>query len=371
MGSRVRVLACGLVLAGTAIGTALAGGVAQTRQAILAPPTYALQPWQSETDNLVPARGTIALNGRPISGAYVRVDSYLLPKPTDANGHFTYLLDQTLLGRHVVTVTDAAGAKAAGQPLTDAERTALLASHAAITVAYALKDLKVSRDGAGHPGRHRPARRRARRHAAAGRAAHLPAHRHGDGLERQAGRRRAGQHPHRGPRLLDGLDRDRTRRGSTPRSSPPRPSRRGTRSRSRCASRRATTSTSSCPRSSSTSSGCRARGSTSSSRRAATRWRSRGRPRTRAPCTSGSSRASRRPTASCGRCRRRGSTPPAASRWCCRSGSPGRTVALWEARLNLFSRREATPGGPIDLVSWPTALPSDAPRQLVQIQLKG
>lgn len=370
MGSRVRVLACGLVLAGTAIGTALAGGVAQTRQAILAPPTYALQPWQSETDNLVPARGTIALNGRPISGAYVRVDSYLLPKPTDANGHFTYLLDQTLLGRHVVTVTDAAGAKAAGQPLTDAERTALLASHAAFTVAYALKDLKVSRDGAGHPvvtGRLVDAR---------------------------------GATPPPVGLLTYQLTGTVTDSNGNPVV--------GAQVSTRTEDRDYWT----------VSTVTNAKGFYTSLFTASAE--SPGNP---VPFTvrvskgdyvyqflpqevvnfqrlqsarldirlppSGYAMAIPRPASYpgavyvgivAGVSQADRVVRPVSTTWLDSSGGfemvlpqrlAGRTVALWEARLNLFSRREATPGGPIDLVSWPTALPSDAPRQLVQIQLKG
>ena len=147
----LRGLVAALLLAGIVLGSASAGGLKQSRQAIVAPPTYQLQPWRASTDNLVPAQGTVVLNGTPVAGAFVRVDTYELPSPTDANGHFTYLLDQTLLGRHVVTVTDASGAKAAGQPLTDAQRAELMANTAAISVAYAVKDLEVARDGAGHP----------------------------------------------------------------------------------------------------------------------------------------------------------------------------------------------------------------------------
>jgi hypothetical protein len=147
----LRFAALGLVLAATAAASALASGTAQTRQAIVAPPVFSIQPWTADTDNLVPARGAVVLNGAPVAGAYVRVDNYAVPHPTDAQGHFTYLLDHTLLGRHVVTVSDASNARAAGQPLTDAERTQLLASHVAITVAYAVDGLKVSRDPAGRP----------------------------------------------------------------------------------------------------------------------------------------------------------------------------------------------------------------------------
>ena len=68
--------------------SASAGGNVQRRQAIVAPPTYPLQPWSAQTNNLVPAQGTIQLNGSPVSGVRVRVDNYDLSRPTDANGHF-------------------------------------------------------------------------------------------------------------------------------------------------------------------------------------------------------------------------------------------------------------------------------------------
>src|SRR5262245_58899178 len=132
-----------LLLAASAVtlGSASAGGSAQARQAILAPPNYPVHPWTAATDNLVPAQGTIVLHGSPVAGASVRVDHYDHPRPTDANGHFVYLLDDTLLQRHVVTVTDVSHATVGGQPLTDADRADLLASRASINVAYTVKGL--------------------------------------------------------------------------------------------------------------------------------------------------------------------------------------------------------------------------------------
>src|SRR5205814_196230 len=146
VGSRLLALAVLALLA--VAGSASAGESAQSRQAIVAPPTYPLQAWNADTDNLVPAQGTIQLNGSPVSGVRVRVDNYDLPRPTDANGHFVYLVDQTLLARHVVTVTDASGGKVGGQALTAGQQSTLKASRAAISVAYGIKDVKVSRDGA-------------------------------------------------------------------------------------------------------------------------------------------------------------------------------------------------------------------------------
>jgi hypothetical protein len=138
-----------LAFAAAVLCLAGAASAAQTREAIVAPPTYELQPWTAETDNLVRAQGRIELNGRAVSGARVTVDTYLLPRPTDAQGRFVYLVDHSLLGRHAVIVSDTSNARIGGQRLTDAAAAALKASHAAINVAYAVKDLKVARDGSG------------------------------------------------------------------------------------------------------------------------------------------------------------------------------------------------------------------------------
>jgi hypothetical protein len=48
----------------------------------------------------------------------------------------------------------------------------------------------------------------------------------------------------------------------------------------------------------------------------------------------------------------------------------GKTVSLWEGRLQLFSKTTATPGSQIDLQSYPSGLPADVPRDLQSITLK-
>jgi len=47
----------------------------------------------------------------------------------------------------------------------------------------------------------------------------------------------------------------------------------------------------------------------------------------------------------------------------------GETVSLWAGELELFSRRDAKPGRPIDLARWPTRLPPDLPRGLAELEL--
>jgi hypothetical protein len=118
---------------------------------IVPPAVLALKAWTAATSNTTPMQGTIELNGKPVVGVRVRVDNYLIPKPTDVYGHFTYLVDDTLLQRHVVTVADASHATVAGKPLTSEQQAALAATPSAITVAYPISNVKVSKNAAGDP----------------------------------------------------------------------------------------------------------------------------------------------------------------------------------------------------------------------------
>jgi len=118
---------------------------------IVPPAVLALRAWTPATSNTTPMQGTIELNGKPVAGVRVRVDNYLIPKPTDAEGHFTYLADDTLLQRHVVTVADSSNATVGGKPLTSEQQAALAATPSAITVAYPISNVQVSRNAAGDP----------------------------------------------------------------------------------------------------------------------------------------------------------------------------------------------------------------------------
>jgi len=141
-----------VALAGLALsGVALAGSNTQARVAIVAPPTYSLQEWNPNSSNLVRAVGTIEVGGQPVAGVVVSVGGYTVPAPTDAQGHFTYLVDDTLLGRHVVTVDDVSRARVNGQALTKTQQSQLLASRSAINVAYSVRNLAVTHDSSGRP----------------------------------------------------------------------------------------------------------------------------------------------------------------------------------------------------------------------------
>ena len=114
------------------------------------------------------------LGGKPVSGASVSVDRYVLPRQTAADGSFTALVDSTLARRHPVTVSAGASARVSGRPLTDAEKATLKSATGGINVGFKIDGLSRNEaqrrhgqgDGAGR------ARRRGAR--AAGRAALLP-----------------------------------------------------------------------------------------------------------------------------------------------------------------------------------------------------
>jgi len=46
-------------------------------------------------------------------------------------------------------------------------------------------------------------------------------------------------------------------------------------------------------------------------------------------------------------------------------------LSLFEAQLPLFSRDPAKPGAAVDLRSWPSSLPADAPRKIASVHLPG
>jgi PQQ-dependent dehydrogenase (methanol/ethanol family) len=104
--------------------------------------------WTPASNDTVGVHGRLLLRGRPVSGARIRVDSYLLPGRTGADGGFTYPADYTLARRHVVHVAGAAAARVGGRPLSAADRAAVLRAGSAFNVAYAVSGLR-ARTGKG------------------------------------------------------------------------------------------------------------------------------------------------------------------------------------------------------------------------------
>jgi hypothetical protein len=142
----VALSACSLTLVPGAVATTTVTG-----GAIVPPPMLALEQWTSNTANLAPVTGVVEWDGKPVVGAQVRVDEYVIPKATNAAGQFTYLVDDTLLERHIVSIADSSNATVGGAPLTDAEQSTLATLKSAITVGYPVSDLRVTKNPAGDP----------------------------------------------------------------------------------------------------------------------------------------------------------------------------------------------------------------------------
>jgi hypothetical protein len=101
-----------------------------------------LQLWQASSSNLALVRGRIALGGRPVVGASISVDRYVLPGRTDRSGRFSAPVDATLARRHPVHVSSVSSARVGGRALTAAERRVVLGAQGGISVGYRLVGLR-------------------------------------------------------------------------------------------------------------------------------------------------------------------------------------------------------------------------------------
>lgn len=134
------------------VPVAPAAGTAAADAAIVTPPAYVVAKWHPNTSNVYVAVGRVALGGRPVAHARVKVDDFTIPSPTSTDGSFRYEADANAPVRHKVAIVDASRATIDGVPLTAAQRSTLLRARGAITVAYAIRDLKVSRGKGGTVG---------------------------------------------------------------------------------------------------------------------------------------------------------------------------------------------------------------------------
>jgi len=105
--------------------------------------------WQADSSNEATVTGRLLLRGKPVVGAVVAVDRYLLPGRTDSEGRFLAPVDVTLARRHPLHVADGSRATRGGQPLTAAERKALTQASGGVSVGYRLVDLRAKRSSRG------------------------------------------------------------------------------------------------------------------------------------------------------------------------------------------------------------------------------
>jgi outer membrane protein assembly factor BamB len=116
---------------------------------ILGPSGVVVRSWDPNSSNTQDVQGHVLLAGKPVTGARMSVDGWLVPRVTDASGAFTYPADVTLPGRHLVRVVGADRATAGGRRLNASQRTALLAAGGGISVGYRFSELAAQKGDGG------------------------------------------------------------------------------------------------------------------------------------------------------------------------------------------------------------------------------
>lgn len=104
----------------------------------------AVRAWLPSGDNTETANGRLLVGGRPVSGARIAVDRFVLKQPTGADGRFSAPIDVTVVRRHIVKVADLSRARVSGRALTSSERAAARAATGGFSVAYRVNELKAS-----------------------------------------------------------------------------------------------------------------------------------------------------------------------------------------------------------------------------------
>ena len=105
--------------------------------------------WNPDSSNLVSVTGKLTLGGKPVSGAAISVDRYVLPRVTGEDGSFSALVDSTLARRHPAFVSDASKAQIGGRAVTSAEQATLRDASGGINVGYRLVDLSAVKSSNG------------------------------------------------------------------------------------------------------------------------------------------------------------------------------------------------------------------------------
>jgi hypothetical protein len=104
-----------------------------------------VRPWNPNSSNVQTMVGRLLLKGAPVAGARISVDGYVVRRATTASGAFRYDADATLARKHQVRVAGLASATVHGRRLTEAERTALLGASGSFSVGYRVDDLRATR----------------------------------------------------------------------------------------------------------------------------------------------------------------------------------------------------------------------------------
>jgi hypothetical protein len=120
------------------------------RTAIVAPTLVVVREWKlGPSANLLPALGCLVADGRPVEGARVRVNNYLLPEATDENGGFYFPLDVTRPQRALARVAEASEARIDGEALTEEEQRELMGVTGSLIVRFKLTEIEAERNDDG------------------------------------------------------------------------------------------------------------------------------------------------------------------------------------------------------------------------------
>jgi hypothetical protein len=121
-----------------------------TGTAIVAPTLVVVREWKlGPSANLFPALGCLVAGGRPVEGARVRVNNYLLPEATDENGGFYFPLDVTRPQRARARVAEASQARIDGEALTEEAQRELMSATGSLIVRFKLTEVEAERNGDG------------------------------------------------------------------------------------------------------------------------------------------------------------------------------------------------------------------------------
>jgi PQQ-dependent dehydrogenase (methanol/ethanol family) len=100
--------------------------------------------WEASSSNVAHVGGRVFLNGAPVAGAQVALDGYTVPQATAKNGSFATDVDITIPGRRVVRVVGLAHATVHGHALSAGQQTALRAASGGFSVGYGFTGLHAS-----------------------------------------------------------------------------------------------------------------------------------------------------------------------------------------------------------------------------------
>lgn len=113
--------------------------------AILASSLEVVREWKLDDTNLFPALGCLILNGKPVEGARIMVNNYLVPQATDENGGFYFPLDITRPQRATARVADASEAEVDGAAASEDEQRELEGATGSLAVRFRLSEVEAER----------------------------------------------------------------------------------------------------------------------------------------------------------------------------------------------------------------------------------